>query len=51
MKIRNCSSCGSSVNQGDKFCKVCGTEIISQMIQQNSLTENNSNTTKVESGI
>lgn len=31
-----CSKCGSSINQGEKFCRVCGTEVAVNIIQQNN---------------
>lgn len=37
----NCPNCGAKINQGEMFCRVCGTKIISQSIQQNSMTQAN----------
>lgn len=39
----NCPSCGSNVNQGEIFCRVCGTKIVSQSVQQNTMVQSNEN--------
>lgn len=33
----NCPKCGSNVNQGEMFCRVCGAKIVSQSIQPNQI--------------
>lgn len=33
----NCPKCGSNVNQGEMFCRVCGAKIGSQSIQPNQM--------------
>lgn len=35
--MNNCPNCGSSVNQGDAFCKVCGTKL---PLPQNNISNN-----------
>lgn len=33
----NCPKCGSNVNQGEMFCRVCGAKIVSQSVQLNQM--------------
>ena len=35
--MMNCPKCGSNVNQGEMFCRVCGAKIVSQSIQPNQM--------------
>lgn len=35
--MMNCPKCGSNVNQGETFCRVCGAKIVSQSVQQNQM--------------
>ena len=35
--MMNCPKCGSNVNQGEMFCRVCGAKIVSQSVQQNQM--------------
>lgn len=37
----NCPNCGSNINQGEMFCRVCGTRLNFQSIQQNSVVQPN----------
>ena len=35
--MMNCPKCGSNVNQGEMFCRVCGAKIVSQSVQPNQI--------------
>ena len=35
--MMNCPKCGSNVNQGEMFCRVCGAKIVSQSVQPNQM--------------
>lgn len=35
----NCPKCGSNINEGEKFCKVCGNQIVEMSFQQQQPVE------------
>lgn len=48
----NCPNCGSNVNQGEVFCRVCGTKLpLPQSSMPTNIQNNLQNNTQIQSGV